>query len=77
MDYQSLIGRDFYVGDDVYTVHEIAWLEDYPLVMATSKGAREDAPGDRRFPVSHVLQWLLIEEEIELFNPNFLGIAGS
>jgi hypothetical protein len=29
------------------------------------------------FPVSQVLQWLLVEEEIELFNPNFLGIVGS
>ena len=77
MDYQSLVGRDFCVGEDVYTVHEIAWLADYPLVMATPKGAQEDLPGSRRFPVSQVLQWLLIEEEIELFNPNFLGIAGS
>lgn len=73
-----MIGRDFSVGDDVYTVHEVAWTENDALVEANAKErAGEDSLRKRRFPVSHVLQWLLVEEEIELFNPNFIGIAGS
>ncbi|MCZ6710574.1 MAG: hypothetical protein O7B25_09440 [Gammaproteobacteria bacterium] len=75
-DYQFLIGQDFSVGDDVYTIQDVAWTDDTALVEANVKEqVGNDSPSS--FPVSQVLQWLLVEEEIELFNPNFLGIAGS
>ena len=75
-DYQFLIGQDFSVGDDVYTIQDVAWTDDTALVEANVKEqVGKDSPSS--FPVSQVLQWLLVEEEIELFNPNFLGIAGS
>jgi hypothetical protein len=76
-DYQFLIGRDFCVGDNVYTIRSVAWMEEDALVEANVKSAEEDAQAQYRFPVGQVLQWLLVEEEIELFNPNFLGLAGS
>ena len=76
-DYQFLIGRDFCVGDNVYTIRSVAWMEEDALVEANVKGAEEDARAQYRFPVGQVLQWLLVEEEIELFNPNYLGLAGS
>jgi hypothetical protein len=76
-DYQFLIGRDFCVGDNVYTIRSVAWMEENALVEANMKSAEEDGRAQYRFPVGQVLQWLLVEEEIELFNPNFLGLAGS
>ncbi|MDH3644847.1 MAG: hypothetical protein OES38_22270 [Gammaproteobacteria bacterium] len=81
MDYQFLIGRDFSVGDDVYTVRDIAWSDDSALVQAHPKNDQMPLAlpnvGNRQFPLTEVLQWLLVEEEIELFNPNFLGASGS
>ena len=81
MDYQFLIGRDFSVGDDVYTVRDIAWSEDAAFVQAHPKSDQNVVPllnlGNCQFPLTQVLQWLLVEEEIELFNPNFLGASGS
>lgn len=82
-DYQFLIGRDFFVGEDVYTVHNVAWNEELAFVQAGAKDSTPtssvlpDAAARGRFPVNQVLQWLLVEEEIELFNPNYLGVAGS
>ena len=81
MDYQFLIGRDFSVGEDVYTVRDIAWSDDFALVQAHPKSDQNvlalPGIGNCQFPLTQVLQWLLVEEEIELFNPNFLGASGS
>ena len=75
-DYQFLIGQDFSVGDDVYTIQDVGWTDDTALVEANVKEQVGKASLSS-FPVSQVLQWLPVEEEIELFNPNFLDIAGS
>jgi len=82
MDYQFLIGRDFSVGEDVYTVRDIAWSDDSALVEAHPRNDQNvvslpNVRGSYQFPLTQVLQWLLVEEEIELFNPNFLGASGS
>ena len=73
MDYQLLIGKDFHVGDDVYTVRDVAWTGESALVEADVKSARDGSLTRQNFPVGEVLQWLLVDEEIELFNPNFLA----
>jgi hypothetical protein len=77
MDYQFLMGRDFCVGTDVYTVRDIAWQEEFPVVQADVNDHARERRARHSFPLAQVLQWLLVEEEIELFNPNFLGAAGS
>jgi hypothetical protein len=77
MDYQFLIGRDFCVGTDVYTVRDVAWHEEFPVVQTDVNDHTHKRRVRHSFPVAQVMQWLLVEEEIELFNPNFLGAAGS
>jgi len=76
-DYQFLVGRDFYVGNDIYTIRSVVWSEEYVLVEANEQSSALDMPTSLRLPLAQVLQSLLVEEEIELFNPSYLSIASS
>jgi hypothetical protein len=75
-NYRMLIGCQFAVGDDVYTVCDIVRVDNRTLAEAV---ASRPAPGGResvRLPVEKVVAGLLVDEEIELYSPNFLGLPG-
>lgn len=84
-DYRFLIGQRFSVAGAVYVVRDLTWVDDRTYVDAiTSEEAiaadqlrevtdeREEPPA-QTFNLSDVIQWLLVDEEIELFNPNYLA----
>ena len=78
-DYRFLIGQRFSVGGEIYVVEDLKATKERTYVQANTpadQSARNAASGDddgfRIFALSEVLQWLLVDEEIELFNPNFL-----
>ena len=68
-DYHFLIGRQFSVAGETYIVSALSVMDDRTWVEA--HGARS---GTRRrtFGLGEVLDWLVVDEEIELFNPNYL-----
>jgi hypothetical protein len=72
-DYRMLIGREFVVGDDIYTICEIVRLENRLLVEAIDSKPSGQPLERVRFAVAEVVQNLLVEEEIELYQPNFFG----
>ena len=78
-DYHFLIGQRFSVGGEIYVVQDLTAAEDRTYVRANpslSERAAVDTLGDESgetFSLSDVIQWLLVEEEIVLFNPNYLG----
>ena len=79
-DYRFLIGQRFSVGGEIYVVEDLKATAERTYVQANTPAdqpARGTASGDddgfRIFALSEVLQWLLVDEEIELFNPNFLA----
>ncbi len=80
-DYRFLIGQRFSVGGEIYVVEDLKASENRTYVQANASqrpvpadGAASGADdGFRIFPLSDVLQRLLVDEEIELFNPNFLA----
>lgn len=69
-DYRFLIGRQFLAEGGLYCVHGIA-AEDGPPVVEAGLSP-EEAPS-HRFSIGEVIRGLLVEEEIELFNPNYLS----
>ncbi len=70
---RMLIGRQFTVGNEIFTVCEVTRVGHRDLIEATGAD-RAAKPGRRiRFPVERVLQSLLVEEEIELSQPGFFG----
>ena len=71
--YRMLIDRQFVVGKRTYTVCDVVCVEDQILVEAATGKARKL----RQFPLEKVVQSLLVEEEIELYQPNFLGVSGT
>jgi hypothetical protein len=64
MNYQFLIGENFAVKGEVFTVEEVRKLNDRTIAQATS-GKAALITG-RAFPIELVLD-ALITEEIELF----------
>ena len=74
-DYQFLIGQRFSVAGEIYVVRDLTSAEDqtYVEVLASESGMEEESSVSRTFTLSDVVQWLLVDEEIELFNPNFLA----
>ena len=79
-DYQFLIGQRFAVGGEIYVVRDLISADDrtYVEVHASENGASENGTEkesfvSRTFTLSDVIQWLLVDEEIELFNPNYLA----
>lgn len=69
-EYQCLVGRQFAVDDEVFVVRELAMEEDQTLVRANTE---RDFPAMRTFQITEVLERLLVDEEIELFHPTYLG----
>lgn len=81
-DYQFLIGQRFSVEGEIYVVRDlikhdehifvrgdVATIEDGEIVVAE---AGRELPG-LTFGLNDVIQSLLIDEEIELFSPNYLA----
>ena len=69
-EYQSLVGRQFAVDEEIFVVRELATEEDRTLVRANTEG---DVTAMRTFFITEVLERLLVDEEIELFRPTYLG----
>ena len=69
-DYRFLIGRQFAADGELYVVHGLQ-IGEGPLAVEASTAEGENSP--RIFSISDVINSLLIEEEIELFNPNYLS----
>ena len=76
-NYRMLIGRQFAVGEDIYTVCETVRVENRLLIEAVDSKPSANQRQRIRFPVDKVVQNLLVEEEIELYQPNFLGVSGT
>lgn len=69
-DYRFLIGRQFLADGGLYFVHSLSAGDGPPVVEAALSA--DDAPS-HRFSIGEVIRGLLVEEEIELFNPNYLS----
>lgn len=69
-DYRFLIGRQFRAEGGLYFVHALAMGESSPVIEA---GLSADDPPSHTFSIGDVIRGLLVEEEIELFNPNYLS----
>lgn len=74
-DYQFLIGQRFAVDGEIYVVRDLTSADDrtYVEVHASENGMEEESFVSRTFTLGDVIQWLLVDEEIELFNPNYLA----
>lgn len=81
-DYQFLIGQRFSAEGEIYVVREVVSQEDQFFALASvsssddedivvSEAGQEEA--GRTFRLSEVIQSLLVDEEIELFSPNYLA----
>ena len=88
-DYQFLIGQRFSVGGEIFVVQDLSNRDEHTYVHAdvhadlhtdvhTEPPAEDDIvvsePGSAKlFKLNEVIQSLLVDEEIELFNPNYLA----
>ncbi len=80
-DYQFLIGHRFSVRGEIYVVQDLTKQDEQTYVKAATCGdeiiireVSEDQPEDTQlFTLNEVIQALLVDEEIELFNPNYLA----
>ena len=68
-DSHCLVGKHFTVGGEIYVVAELTVRETGTVVEAHN---RQDNSATRRFFLPDVLERLMVEEEIELFSPNYL-----
>jgi hypothetical protein len=68
--YQCLVGRSFTVDDETYVVGMLLAGAGQTLVEAHRERNRTET---MRFRLSEVLDRLLVDEEIELFHPSYLG----
>lgn len=81
-DYQFLIGQRFSVGREIYVVRDLIRHDEHTFVrgeLATVEEgeivvteAGSELPG-LTFSLDDVIQSLLVDEEIELFSPNYLA----
>ncbi|MCB1686050.1 MAG: hypothetical protein R3E82_14080 [Pseudomonadales bacterium] len=69
-DYRFLIGRQFLADGGLYFVQGLSTGDSPPVIEA---GLSPDDPPSHRFSIGDVIRGLLVEEEIELFNPNYLS----
>lgn len=69
-EYQCLVGRQFAVDEEVFVVRELTTDTDRTLVKADSE---RTAGILRTFFITEVLERLLVDEEIELFHPSYIG----
>ncbi len=68
--YQCLVGRHFAVDEQVYIVGSLRAYQRHTIVEAHKE---QDRASTVRFFLTDVLEALLIDEEIELFQPGYLG----
>ncbi len=82
MDYQFLIGQRFSVGGEIYVVQDVTRQNEHTYVQAgttvdddivVSEPQGTRVHDGRLFKLNEVIQSLLVDEEIELFNPNYLA----
>ena len=71
-DYTYLLGQHFCVAGEIHVVQDLSTDEAGTFVVATC--SVDEADATRTFAISEVIACLLIEEEIELFSPNYLTI---
>ncbi|MEJ2088364.1 MAG: hypothetical protein P8Y69_07795 [Gammaproteobacteria bacterium] len=69
-DYRFLVGQRFLVDGETFVVRELTAAEDVTLVEAHHLEALDSS---RTFLLTEVIQGLVVEEEIVLFNPNYLA----
>jgi hypothetical protein len=69
-EYQCLVGRQFAVDQEIYVVRELSTDSEQMLVQANAEG---DEASNRTFFLTEVLERLLVDEEIVLFHPTYLG----
>jgi hypothetical protein len=69
-EYQCLVGRQFAVDQEIYVVRELSTDSEQMLVQANSE---RDESNSRTFLLTEVLERLLVDEEIVLFHPSYLG----
>jgi len=69
-EYQCLVGRQFAVDREVFVVRELSTDAEQMLVQADNERDRGKL---RTFFLTEVLERLLVDEEIELFHPTYLG----
>lgn len=83
-DYQFLIGQRFSVDGVTYVVRDLTAAEDRTYVEARSSEQEAGERDSRRrdslpledshtFTLRDVIESLVVDEEIELFNPNYLA----
>lgn len=79
-DYRFLIGQRFAFRGAIYVVEDLTAAEDRTYVRANpsspERAAADALSGEgeaETFSLSDVIQWLLVDEEIELFYPNYLA----
>jgi hypothetical protein len=76
-DYQFLIGQRFSVGGEIYVVQDLTDRDEQTYVRAAASTddivLSEPGTSDRLFSLNEVIQSLLVDEEIELFSPNYLA----
>jgi hypothetical protein len=77
-DYQFLIGQQFSVGGEIFVVQDLTNRDEHTYVQAqpAQEGdivLSEPGSGETLFKLNEVIQSLLVDEEIELFNPNYLA----
>ena len=80
-DYQFLIGQRFSVGGEVFVVQDLTKRDEHTYVQAgvstdeivVSEATQDQTQSSQLFKLNDVIQSLLVDEEIELFNPNYLA----
>ncbi len=76
-DYQFLIGKRFSVGGEIFVVQDLSNRDEHTYVHADVHADVPAAPpaedNAKLFKLNEVIQSLLVDEEIELFNPNYLA----
>ena len=80
-DYQFLIGQRFSVGGEIYVVQDLTKQDEHTYVKAgaagdeivVSEATQAQLERSQLFKLNEVIQSLLVDEEIELFNPNYLA----
>ena len=77
-DYQFLIGQRFSVGGEIFVVQDLTNRDEQTYVQAEISRESdivlsEPGCGGKLFKLNEVIQSLLVDEEIELFNPNYLA----
>lgn len=81
-DYHFLIGQRFSVNGEIYVVQGLINTDERTYVQAEtsadddiviSESQELKAQEGHLFELNEVIQTLLVDEEIELFNPNYLA----